>query len=69
MDQHLDTNGVMNSNNDKIHALCLGVEICVVCGDRASGNFDTGLLPAFQSVTALYPPLGKIYHLNRLKIP
>ncbi|BES91355.1 receptor [Nesidiocoris tenuis] len=38
MDQHLDTNGVMNSNNDKIHALCLGVEICVVCGDRASGR-------------------------------
>uniref|UniRef100_A0A0A9XUW3 Nuclear receptor subfamily 2 group C member 2 n=1 Tax=Lygus hesperus TaxID=30085 RepID=A0A0A9XUW3_LYGHE len=38
MEQHMDSNGMMNSNNDKIHSLCLGVEICVVCGDRASGR-------------------------------
>lgn len=34
----MDTNGIMNSASDKIHSLCLGVEICVVCGDRASGR-------------------------------
>ncbi|XP_014276850.1 orphan steroid hormone receptor 2 isoform X1 [Halyomorpha halys] len=38
MDSHVDSNGIMNSTSDKIHSLCLGVEICVVCGDRASGR-------------------------------
>ena len=23
---------------DKVRSLCLGVELCVVCGDRASGG-------------------------------
>ena len=23
---------------DKVRSLCLGVELCVVCGDRASGT-------------------------------
>ncbi|KAL1129814.1 hypothetical protein AAG570_012758 [Ranatra chinensis] len=38
MDLPSEPNGVMNSTPDKIHSLCLGVEICVVCGDRASGR-------------------------------
>jgi hypothetical protein len=24
---------------DKVRSLCLGVELCVVCGDRASGVY------------------------------
>lgn len=28
----------LSVNSDKMHSLCLAVEICVVCGDRASGR-------------------------------
>lgn len=34
MDQALD----LNINSDKVRSLCLAVELCVVCGDRASGK-------------------------------
>lgn len=34
MDQALD----LNINSDKVRSLCLAVELCVVCGDRASGR-------------------------------
>ncbi|KAK9497897.1 hypothetical protein O3M35_003800 [Rhynocoris fuscipes] len=38
MEKSSESNGIMNSASDKIHSLCLGVDICVVCGDRASGR-------------------------------
>uniref|UniRef100_T1HRR7 Uncharacterized protein n=2 Tax=Rhodnius prolixus TaxID=13249 RepID=T1HRR7_RHOPR len=33
-----ESNGIMTTTAEKIHSICLGVEICVVCGDRASGR-------------------------------
>lgn len=38
MDTTLDNSVEMSSTPEKIHSLCLAVEICVVCGDRASGE-------------------------------
>lgn len=38
MDTTLDNSVEMSSTPEKIHSLCLAVEICVVCGDRASGR-------------------------------
>uniref|UniRef100_A0A1B6BYX3 Nuclear receptor subfamily 2 group C member 1 n=1 Tax=Clastoptera arizonana TaxID=38151 RepID=A0A1B6BYX3_9HEMI len=39
MDITIDHSGEMHSApEEKIHSLCLPVEICVVCGDRASGR-------------------------------
>lgn len=34
MDQAMD----LNMSSDKVRSLCLTVELCVVCGDRASGR-------------------------------
>lgn len=34
-----ESNGIMTTTAEKIHSICLGVEICVVCGDRASGIY------------------------------
>lgn len=39
-----ESNGASNLSVEKIHSLCLAVEICVVCGDRASGLFSLHLM-------------------------
>lgn len=36
MDQAMD----LNMSSDKVRSLCLAVELCVVCGDRASGRIS-----------------------------
>ncbi|XP_039298669.1 orphan steroid hormone receptor 2 [Nilaparvata lugens] len=38
MDTPIDYSIEVSSTPEKIHSLCLAVEICVVCGDRASGR-------------------------------
>ena len=30
----------LNMSSDKVRSLCLAVELCVVCGDRASGKIE-----------------------------
>ena len=40
MDQALD----LNINSDKVRSLCLAVELCVVCGDRASGECKKNII-------------------------
>lgn len=40
MDQAMD----LNISSDKVRSLCLAVELCVVCGDRASGNHNFAII-------------------------
>jgi hypothetical protein len=38
---------------DKVRSLCLGVELCVVCGDRASGTTVHALINVLFCVLRL----------------